>query len=142
MKNSQAKMPMAYHRSIRLADTDAAGVVYFASMLSICHEAYEESLTQAGVNFGDFFRDPAVAIPIIHAEIDFFRPIYCGDRLIIELDPRLVNENTFDVAYQILSAACREICLAKAMTRHTCIDPTSRRRISLPPPVLHWLTRN
>ena len=133
---------MAYHRTIRLADTDAAGVVYFASLLSICHEAYEESLTQAGVNFGDFFQDATVAIPIVHGEIDFFGPIYCGDRLIIELYPQLVNENSFEVAYQILAVASRSICLAKAMTRHTCIDHTSRCRTPLPPLVRQWLTRD
>ncbi|MDJ0549913.1 MAG: 1,4-dihydroxy-2-naphthoyl-CoA hydrolase, partial [Microcystis aeruginosa] len=34
---------MSYERLIYLADTDAAGVVYFAHLLSICHEAYEFS---------------------------------------------------------------------------------------------------
>ena len=133
---------MAYHRTIRLADTDAAGVVYFASVLSICHEAYEEALTQAGVNFGDFFQQPTVAIPIVHGEIDFFRPIYCGDRLIVQLYPQLVNENNFEVAYEVLAAASPEICLAKAMTRHVCIDLASRRPTPFPPSVRQWLVRD
>jgi len=34
-------MTFAYDRKIHFADTDSAGVVYFARLLSICHEAYE-----------------------------------------------------------------------------------------------------
>lgn len=133
---------MTYYRTIHLADTDAAGVVYFASLLSICHEAYEEALTEAGVNFGDFFRDAAVAIPIVHGEIDYFRPICCGDRLKIALIPRPLSENSFEITYQILAVASPEICLAKAMTRHTCIDTGTRRRLPLPPPIRQWLARD
>lgn len=133
---------VTYYRTIHLADTDAAGVVYFASLLSICHEAYEEVLAQAGVNFGDFFRDAAAAIPIVHGEIDCFRGIYCGDRLAISLIPRLLSENAFEVTYQVLAAASPEICLAKAMTRHICIEPATRRRLPLPPPIRQWLARD
>jgi hypothetical protein len=34
-----------------------AGVVYFAHLLSICHEAYEFSLAQFGINIKDFLKD-------------------------------------------------------------------------------------
>ena len=37
-------MPFSYSRSVRFADTDAAGVVFFANYLALCHEAYEEAL--------------------------------------------------------------------------------------------------
>jgi len=36
-------MPFTYSRTVHFADTDAAGVVFFANFLAICHEAYEES---------------------------------------------------------------------------------------------------
>jgi 1,4-dihydroxy-2-naphthoyl-CoA hydrolase len=135
-------LEVAYYRTIHLADTDAAGVIYFASLLSICHEAYEEALTQAGVNFGDFFRGTAAAIPIVHGEIDYFHPIYCGDKLKIVLMSRPMSDNSFEVTYQVLAAGSPEICLAKAMTRHTCIEPETRRRLSLPPPIRQWLARD
>lgn len=61
-----------YQRKIFFADTDAAGVVYFANLLSICHEAYEEFLTNFYINLQDFFSSNIIAIPIIHAEIVLF----------------------------------------------------------------------
>ena len=42
-------MPFVYRRTIRFADTDAAGVVFFPNYLAICHEAYEESLADDGI---------------------------------------------------------------------------------------------
>ena len=48
-------MPFEYPRTIRFADTDAAGVVYFAQILSICHEAYEASLQASGIELRQFF---------------------------------------------------------------------------------------
>ena len=43
-------MTFTYSRQIYLSDTDAAGVVYFAKGLEICHQAYEESLAEAGIS--------------------------------------------------------------------------------------------
>ena len=52
-------MSFAYSRTIHFADTDAAGVVYFARYLSICHEAYEEALAAAGIDMKQAERDLA-----------------------------------------------------------------------------------
>lgn len=130
---------MTYYRTIRLADTDAAGVVYFAQLLSICHEAYETALEEVGSELRHFLGDSAIALPIVHAEIDFFRPLFCGDKIAVDLFPQPVSESEFELAYQISAALASPSCLAKARTRHTCIELASRRRISLPPPILSWL---
>lgn len=42
-------MSFAYSRHIHFRDTDAAGVVFFANYLALCHEAYEEALAAAGL---------------------------------------------------------------------------------------------
>jgi 1,4-dihydroxy-2-naphthoyl-CoA hydrolase len=76
-------LSFTYHRTIRFSDTDAAGVVYFAKVLSICHEGYEASLAASGINLHSFFNNETVAIPIIHASVDFWRPMFCGDSIII-----------------------------------------------------------
>lgn len=132
---------MTYYRTVRLSDTDAAGVVYFARLLSICHEAYEASLAENGIELKAFFRDPATAIPIVHGSADFFRPLFCGDRLAVEMAPQRLNEGEFEVVYEIFGTPASPPCLARAKTRHACIDPASRRRVPLPDPILRWLSR-
>ena len=113
------------YRTIRFQDTDAAGVVYFANVLAICHEAYEESLGKFGINLKDFFTNPSMAFPIVHASVDFFQPMFCGDQLLIRLMPQQLSNDRFEVAYEVMVA---EVMVAKAMTRHVCIDTSSRTR--------------
>lgn len=132
---------MTYERTIYLKDTDAAGVVYFASLMSICHEAYEVSLEAAGVSLRAFLDNPEMAIPLVHAEIDFFRPLFCGDRIQIILAPQILDDNSFEVTYQInkLSNGNEAQIVAKAQTRHVSINPNLRRKIVLPQEIIDWL---
>jgi 1,4-dihydroxy-2-naphthoyl-CoA hydrolase len=132
-------MRFTYYRTIRLSDTDAAGVIYFAQLLSICHEAYEASLETVDIDLRTFFNNSSIAIPIVHGSVDFLRPIFCGDRLAIHLFSRQLTENEFEIDYLIHSRSCGAECLAKAKTRHVCIDPMARCRTLLPESMVRWL---
>ncbi|ACK68923.1 thioesterase superfamily protein [Gloeothece citriformis PCC 7424] len=132
---------MIYYRTVRLGDTDAAGVVYFATALSICHEAYEASLEQAYINLRKFFNDPEQAIPIVHGEIDFFRPLFCGEKLEIHLLARQLKDSEFEIEYQIFKGSSEGEKAARALTRHVCINPISRQRSRLPDLMVQWLAR-
>ena len=120
----------SFQRSIKFADTDAAGVVYFANLLSICHEAYEAYLTETlDLDLKEFFQDKSTAIPIIHADIDFTQPLFCGDRIVVSILPQLINDKVFEMKYQINKD---NITVAKAVTRHICINPQTRKTKALP----------
>lgn len=134
-------MTFNYLRRVHLGDTDAAGVVYFAKGLEICHEAYEESLTEARISLNQMIRVGKTALPIVHAEIDFIRPIFCGEQLQISLNSSQVNDSEFAIAYEITSLNNLEQILVKAETKHVCINPQIRQRIDLPAAVLEWLNR-
>lgn len=125
-------MLFSYERKIRFADTDAAGVVYFANLLSICHEAYEEYLASININLKDFFQDNLTAIPIIHAEIDFFKPLFCGDLIMVQFSPELVNDRVFALNYQIYLDSLQ---VATAITKHIAIN-TQTRKVKLIPEIL------
>ncbi|MBE9005307.1 acyl-CoA thioesterase [Fortiea sp. LEGE XX443] len=129
-------MSFIYNRTVRFPDTDAAGVVYFANVLSICHEAYEASLEASGVNLKAFFTNPSVAFPIVHANVDFLRPMYCGDQLNISLIPQKLSVDKFEITYEITIA---DVLVAKAITRHVCIDVNSRSKQELSDEIMQWL---
>lgn len=131
-------MPFTYTRTIRFQDTDAAGVVYFANVLAMCHEAYEESLAASGINLKLFFSNQEVAIPIVHASVDFFRPMFCGDRITIYLTSKQLTGEKFATAYQIVMAESEQL-VAKAISRHVCIDPIGRTRKQIPAEMMQWL---
>ncbi len=132
-------MPFTHNRTICFRDTDAAGVVYFANVLSICHEAYEASLAASGINLKSFFNNQVAAIPISHASVDFKSPMFCGDKLLIYLMPQQLNDSKFEITYQIVAASSSEPQLAKALTKHVCIDPITRTKTQLPEEIIQWL---
>ena len=132
-------MAFTYYYTVRFQDTDAAGVVYFANVLRICHEAYEVSLAASGINLKSFFTNPSVAFPIVHANVDFLRPMYCGDNLMISLLAEKIGLDKFEITYEII---IDEVVVAKAITRHVCIDISSRNKLELPNYMNHWLETN
>jgi 1,4-dihydroxy-2-naphthoyl-CoA hydrolase len=101
----------------------------------MCHEAYEESLAASGINLKSFFTNPSVAIPIVHANIDFLRPIFCGDPVFIHLISQNLGKDNFEIAYIVLSSNEK---IAKAVTRHVCINPVTRTRQQLPDEIMKW----
>lgn len=133
---------MAFTRSypIRFGDTDAAGVVYFANGLALCHGAYEDSLGEVGIDVRTFFSPRApLAYPIVHASIDYRRPLHCGDLVTIVLRPQRLDEASFEVVYRLYESPEAERPLAEALTRHCCIEPQLRRRHPLPTEMEQWL---
>ncbi|MEH2137412.1 acyl-CoA thioesterase [Nostoc sp.] len=132
-------MPFTYNRTVRFQDTDAAGVVYFANVLAICHEAYEESLEASSINLKDFFTNPSVGFPIVHASVDFLRPMFVGDKLLISLIPQKIGVEKFEITYEITVG---EVVVTKAITRHVCIDVSSRNKRELPNEIIQWLETN
>lgn len=125
-------MTVSYFRNIYLADTDAAGVLYFAQGMSICHEAYEEWLKSKGLSLQKILLDNKFALPIVHSEIKFFKPIFCGDHLEIKLELDNLQATDFAIAYTIVKPINPDQILAKALTKHVCINPETRARIALP----------
>ena len=113
-------------RSVRFGETDAAGVVHFAHLLRWCHEAYEESLERFGIPAAALFPTPggapAVALPIVHCQADFLRPLVCGDALTIRLAPQPLDGGGFEVRY----------CVSRGRRRWP--GPSAATWRSMPPP--------
>jgi 1,4-dihydroxy-2-naphthoyl-CoA hydrolase len=124
-------MSFEYKYTIQFRDTDAAGVVYFTNILSICHIAYEASLIESGIDLKTFVNNSEFAVPITHASADFFKPLYCGDRITIELTPRSIDLCRFEIDYQLGAAT--------VITKHVVIDPRTRKRQELPMILSNWL---
>jgi 1,4-dihydroxy-2-naphthoyl-CoA hydrolase len=124
---------------VQLRDTDAAGVLYFANLLAICHGAYEASLAAWGIDLRTFFTNPPIALPITHTSAEFRRPIYCGDRLTITLLTQRQTESGFIVNYEVYNDS--DQLLAKAQTTHVAIEAAQRRRVPLPDVITNWIER-
>lgn len=132
-------MPFSYLRTVHLADTDAAGVVFFPNYLVMCHEAYEEALAAAGIDLNNFFAGNGLIVPIAKSEADYLRPLLCGEKLRITAQPSSLSENSFEVRYEIFKAGRPEKIAARIRTVHVCISSAKRERSALPTPLAAWV---
>lgn len=53
--------------------------------------------------------------------------------------PQKLSVEKFEINYEILVA---DVMVAKAFTRHVCIDTTSRQKTELPQQIIEWLEVN
>ena len=142
-------------RTVRFGDTDAAGVMHFHQLLRWCHEAYEESLDRFGLPAASIFPQPSwaqapaspgsdqpappqasVALPIVHCQADFRRPLLCGDVLAIHLQPQRLDPGSFTLHCRFQRQGEEA---ATGLTRHLAIEASSRRRCPLPDGINRWL---
>jgi len=144
-------MAFTYERTIRLADTDAAGVVFFARTLALCHESYEAALAAAGCKIADFLgRESPILIPIAKASADYLRPLFCGDLVRITLRPTRLSEDRFVIDYEIVRVRggdARTRVAARARTEHVVVEAHTltatahgeRVRVTLPEKLAVWI---
>ncbi len=132
-------MSFAYLRTVHFADTDAAGVVFFANYLSICHEAYEESLAASGIELKTFFTAAAIIVPVSKSEAEYLRSLACGDKLSVTVAPTLLSEHTFELRFGITRLGTAAKIAARVRTEHVCISTQTRQRTPLPPALAAWV---
>jgi 1,4-dihydroxy-2-naphthoyl-CoA hydrolase len=132
-------MSFSYQRTVRFADTDAAGVVFFANYLAFCHEAYEESLAAAGIELQGFFQSTGVVVPIAKSEAEYLRPLHPGTKLRITLKPEAISENSFAIRFEIYRLGPTEKLAARIRTEHVSTSVAKRERVALPAALAAWV---
>ena len=132
-------MPFTYSRTIRFADTDAAGVVFFPNYLAICHEAYEEALVVAGLNLPSFFAGTGVIVPISRSEAEYLRPLRASDKVTVTLVPKLLTPDSFAIDYELHRLTPVRKLAARVRTEHVSTSPEKRERVSLPDALRRWV---
>jgi 1,4-dihydroxy-2-naphthoyl-CoA hydrolase len=132
-------MPYTYHRTVHFADTDSAGVVFFANYLAICHEAYEESLSARGIDLKTFFAVNGIVIPVSKSEAEYRRPLSCSDRLGVTVQPKALSENSYEIRFEITRMEAPGKIAGLVRTEHVCIDSETRERRPLPAALLAWV---
>jgi len=102
---------------ITLSDTDAAGVVYFASVLRLAHSALEAFFDEQGL---DLLQVDQALFPIVHCEADYRRPMRRGDHLTCTVSCPEIAPSRFSIAYRFTQAN-GEVA-ATARTIHAAVD--------------------
>src|SRR5579884_550946 len=84
------------------ADSDAAGIVYFAHFFRFIEQAEEELYLQVGAKRQTLLDRYSVWMPRVEAHVNFFSPIRNGHAIRIQLDPQFKGDKTVRFEFVIL----------------------------------------
>jgi 1,4-dihydroxy-2-naphthoyl-CoA hydrolase len=128
-----------YERTIRFADIDAAGFVFFAHYLAICHEAYEHSLQQAGIELRSYFLAQRTLLPITKTQAQYLAPLQSGERVRVELSRTRLSDSAYRLDYRLVRLGAPEKLAGLVQTEHLAIDVQTLERKPIPAALAQWL---
>ncbi len=119
-----------YDTSIRLHQTDAAGLMFFAQLFTLAHDAYETFVESIGFSFDRTIRSTENLLPIVHAEADYLVPLRVGDKISVRMRLDQVGTTSFILAYEMTNSAGALTGTVK--TVHVWTDRTTMQKVPLP----------
>ena len=128
-----------YTFTTRIHDIDAAGVLFFARSLYYAHDAYEAFLNHNNQSIAAMLKADFI-LPISHTEADFKTPVALNEIITIEIFCHELKENEFSLSYQFINSSHK--ISSTALTRHICLDSSTRKRKNLPEPIRSLLISN
>ncbi len=124
---------------VGMQDTDAAGILFFASQFVFAHVVYERFLEALGFSFAEALEKEPFLMPIVHAESDYYKPLKVGDRLDVELSVANVGDTSMTLEY-VFDAADGEI-VGRSKTVHVAVSREDGKKMALPEKLREALVR-
>jgi 1,4-dihydroxy-2-naphthoyl-CoA hydrolase len=116
--------------TVRLHDTDAAGILFFANQFLYIHDAYEELLLLIGLPVASILRDETFILPIVHAESQYLKPLVVGDEITVAVQVAKIGETSFVLEYELFDVDGQPV--GKAKTVHVAVSKQTQNKIALP----------
>ena len=114
---------------VRLYDTDAAGIVFFANYFRIAHDAYQVFMKSIGHGLDRIIGQSDYLLPIVHAEADYKKPLVLGNTVTVSMKGQ-VKDTSFLVSYTLKDGG--GITVAQLQTVHVAMDKKTGKKIALP----------
>ncbi|MCI5052198.1 MAG: acyl-CoA thioesterase [Simkaniaceae bacterium] len=86
-----------YLKTVKLEDTDATGVIYFAKQMTFSLEAFETWLSERKYPLSKIIESGEYLYPIVHASADYKAPVKVGDELVIHLHVAKIGNSSFTI---------------------------------------------
>lgn len=119
-----------YTTTVKLYDTDAAGLLFFGNHFRVAHDAYEAFMESIGLPLGGILRDGQMLLPVVQAKSDYVNPGRLGDHLTVELTCSSSSTHSFTLEYTVSKESGEP--LSRLSTVHVCTDAAGRTKQPLP----------
>jgi acyl-CoA thioester hydrolase len=113
-------------------DTDAGGVVYYASYLKFLERARSEWLRALGIDQVKLLRDERLQFVVVEANIRYHRPARFDDELVVSVALEELRGASLALAQDVRRGEDASELLISARIRAACLDADSLRPRPLP----------
>lgn len=124
------------HIVVRLAHTDAAGVIFYPKLFEIEQELFERWLELGGFSVRAMLDGRLNPTPIVHCDADYLRPVRTGDRLTARLMGVEIGRSGYTFVWNFLLDG--EVAL-RAKVKRVAIDLEAGASTELPEAFRAWL---
>jgi acyl-CoA thioester hydrolase len=114
-------------------DTDAGGVVYYATYLKFLERARTEWLRALGIEQPELAEQEGVLFVVRRVEADYLRPARFNDTLTVHCQLQTVGRASLSLRQHV---QCGEERLLEAVVKIACVGRTDFRPCKIPQPVL------
>ncbi|MBT3309585.1 MAG: acyl-CoA thioesterase [Gammaproteobacteria bacterium] len=128
--------PFQHPHTVRLYETDGAGILFYGQIFTLVHNAHEELLASVGLSPQIIFEEHPFSIPLAHAEADYLNPIQLSEKLTLSVSVEKIGERSFTLLTRVSGTEEEK---AVVTTVHVTIDQQSGVAIPLPEPILQLL---
>ncbi len=104
--------------TIGFHDSDAAGIVFFANLIRVFHQADEALMDHIGYSIGRLLKERPFGLPVVHVEGDFNALLYVGDKVEIRVRVAELGRTSYRTAYELIkegkvaaTAAIVQVCV-------------------------------
>ena len=97
-------MPFEIKKTIRFAQCDPAGIVFYPRYAEMCNEVVEDWFASMGISFARFHEELRLGLPAVRLEIEFLQP----SRLSETVDFRLSVVDIGNSSLSLLIAAFKD----------------------------------
>jgi acyl-CoA thioester hydrolase len=113
-------------------DTDAGGVVYYASYLKFLERARTEWLRAIGVDQVRMMRDERLQFVVVEANVRYHRPARFDDELLVTVTLDSMRGASVVMGQEIRRGGATGELLVTATVRAACLDAVSLKPRPLP----------
>ena len=118
--------------TVRFADCDPVGFVYYPRVLHYCHVCMEEFFAKrCGITYQKLLDDERIGFATVKIEAEYFVPLLYGDTVEVDLEVTDLGRSSARFNYSIKRANDSVLC-AQSSQIQVAMDIDKRKAIPLP----------
>lgn len=118
--------------TVRFADCDPVGFVYYPTVLHYCHVCMEEFFANhCGITYAKLLADERIGFATVNIDAEYFAPLLYGDIAEVELKISDIGRSSARFNYEVRRAADAFVC-ARSKQIQVAINVDTRRAVPIP----------